>query len=95
MVRPISGVGALIVNGARHDGARYRIDVFGGHGDEPRQGMGSLSTHAVSALLEAFDGGEVLLELHDGQRVRITPRKAEIAESPPRLLFNVTGPIPR
>ena len=78
----------------RHDGARYRIEVFGGRGDESRRGMGSLSIHAVSALLEAFDGGEVLLELHGGQRVRITPRKAEMADNPPRLLFDVTGPIP-
>ena len=82
------------MNGTRHDGARYRIDVFGGRGDEPQRGMGSLLTRAVSALLESFDGGEVLLELQSGQRVRIVPTRAEMTDNPPRLLFDVTGPIP-
>lgn len=97
VIKTFQGVGALIVQGHRHPGVRYHIDVSTkGHWHLEAQGTLTLepTLGATGTAIQAFNEGNAELELETRELVQIVPTHSHLSVNPPSMTFKVSGPLP-
>jgi len=97
-VHSMQGVGALVVEGERHGGVHYLVEIHR-EGRHHLVARGSLTipdgqARARGALMRAFTLGAAELELQRDGSVQIVPNHYSIGVEPPGFAFVVNGPVP-